>query len=392
MHALKLLLEVIFWSGCGLIAYTYIGYPLLLFMASSIHALRQELRRMLGSEPSPATSKTALPGVSVVVAAHNEEQELPGLIECLRRTEYPRERWELVVVSDGSDDGSDAYLEGLRESWIQVVRQPHQGKATALNTGVARARHGILLLMDASTRPQPDTLRRLALPFEDTAVGVVCGALRFRHTADSSATEGAYWSYECLLRLMEGRLGATLTASGALYAVRRCCFPPLDAAAWIEDFLIPMQARRRGYRVLYEPEALAWETPAPSVQGEFRRRTRLAVGSFRALGTLVGTRLDATTRWAFISHKLLRWSVPFLLLATLLANLVLCAWEPYRALLIAQLAGYGLAGAAGLGLGPLRRSRLARALYFFLAMNAAFLWGFVLFMRDSGATAWEQVR
>ncbi|MGH9415026.1 MAG: hypothetical protein ACRD01_00200, partial [Terriglobales bacterium] len=156
--------------------------------------------------------------------------------------------------------------------------------------------------------------------------------------------------------------------------------------------LVPLHARQAGYRVVYEPEAWAWEFPAPSVGGEFRRRVRLAIGSFRALSTLLRARVDAATRWALISHKLLRWSVPFLMLAALAANLALWPLPAYRWLLLAQLLGYGAAGAAGSGLEPLRRSRLAQGLYFFLAMNAAFLWGFVLFLRDRGDTAWQQVR
>ncbi|MGH9416824.1 MAG: glycosyltransferase family 2 protein [Terriglobales bacterium] len=396
-HGWTLSLLIVFWTACGLVAYTYVGYPLLLFVASSAAELRRVWRRLLGNgaeaaAEAPANAE-ALPGVSIVVAAHNEERELPELIACLARLEYPRERLELIVVSDGSTDGTDAYLASLQQPWIRVHRQSRQqGKAAALNAGVELARHPVLLLSDASTRPQPESLRKLAAHFTDPGVGVVCGGLRFAHNGETRQTEGVYWSYECLLRIMEGRLGATLTASGAFYAVRKACFPQLSSTSWIEDFLVPLHARQAGYRVVYEPEAWAWEFPAPSVGGEFRRRVRLAIGSFRALSTLLRARVDAATRWALISHKLLRWSVPFLMLAAFGANLALLPLPAYRWLLLAQLLGYGAACAAGSGLKPLRRSRLAQGLYFFLAMNAAFLWGCVLFLRDRGDTAWHQVR
>ena len=390
----SLALQTIFWTSFGLVVYTYAGYPLLLFVASSAAELGGAWRRLLGNAPADgASAGPALPAVSIVVAAHNEEGEISGLIESLRRLDYPRERLELVIVSDGSSDGTDACLERLREPWMQVHRLPtQQGKASALNAGVAWARYPVLLLLDASTRPQPDTARLLLRHFADPRVGVVCGALRFTHHAGSQHTEGAYWAYECLLRLMEGRLRATLTASGALYAVRRECFPQLSSTAWIEDFLVPMHARRAGFGVVYDPEAWAWEVPAPSLRGEFQRRVRLAVGSFRALGELLETRLDGCTRWALVSHKLLRWCVPFFLVLGLAANLALWQLPFYRGVLVAQAVLYGLAWLGGSGLALAHRFRLAQGLYFFLAMNAAFLWGFVVFLRDRGQTAWQQVR
>ncbi|HEY8056273.1 MAG TPA: glycosyltransferase [Terriglobales bacterium] len=391
---LSLALQIVFWTSFALVVYTYAGYPLLLFVASSAVELGGAWRRLLGNAPAERTSvESALPGVSILVAAHNEEGELPGLIESLRRLDYPRDRLELVIASDGSTDGTDACLERLREPWIQVHRLPsQQGKASALNAAVALARFPLLLLLDASTRPQPDTARMLLRHFADPRVGVVCGALRFAHHAESQRTEGTYWAYECLLRLMEGRLRATLTASGALYAVRRECFPRLSSTTWIEDFIVPMHARRAGFGVVYDPDAWAWEVPAPSLRGEFQRRVRLAVGSFRALGALLGTRLDGCTRWAFVSHKLLRWCVPFFLVLGLVTNLALWPLPFYRGVLMAQAATYGLAWLGGSGLPLAHRFRLAQGLYFFLAMNAAFLWGFVVFLRDRGQTAWQQVR
>lgn len=386
-------LAAMFWTCCGLILYTYAGYPLLLFLCSSMLEVRQAWARLLMPIPPVSAAAPDLPGISLVVAAHNEESELPGLIESLQKVEYPRGQLELIIVSDGSTDGTNRFLQNLRIPELRVVLlERQQGKANALNEGVARATHGLLLLTDASTRLQPDTITRLARHFDDPGVGVVCGALRFLHHRGSQDTEGAYWSYECLLRLLEGRLGATLTASGALYALRKTCFPALQPTAWIEDFLIPMHARQAGYRVLYDPDAWATEVPAPNVAGEFRRRARLAVGSFRSLRALLRTRLDGFTRWAFISHKLLRWCVPFLLVAALLCNLALWPRDGYRTLLAVQFGMYGLALASWAGVPGAHRSRLARGLYFFLAMNAAFLWGFFLFLFDRGQTAWQQVR
>lgn len=387
MSTAQVTLQIIFWTACALVLYTYAGYPLLLFLVSSAVEVGRSWRLLLREVPTRHADAAPPPGVSILIAAHNEEAEMAGLCASVRALDYPRDRLELILVSDGSTDGTDAGFELQREPWMHLLRQPvRAGKASALNVGAACARHEILVLLDASTRPQPETLRRLTRHFARPEVGVVCGALRFRHHAASRHAEGAYWSYECLLRLMEGRLGATLTASGALYAVRRSCFPRLRPDAWIEDFLIPMQARRTGLAVVYDPEAWAWEVPAPSLGGEFRRRVRLAVGSFRGLGELLRTPVDGVTRWALLSHKLLRWSVPFFLLLALATSLALWSLPLYRAFALAQLAMYLLAWAGS------RRHKVARAIYFFLAMNAAFFWGFVLFLFDRKETAWQQVR
>ncbi len=379
-----------FWGSLTALLYTYLFYPLLLSVGYTAAELRAAWRRMqrgpLGPHPAPARYE---PAVSVVVAAHNEIDTLPGLVESLRRCDYPEGRVELVVVSDGSGDGTAEWLQARPEPWIRSILLPRQkGKANALNCGVAVARHELLVFTDASTRLLPHTLNMLARHFQHPRVGVVCGLLRFMHNRQSAGTEGVYWGYECLLRLMEDRLGATLTASGALYALRRRCFPALKPTTLIEDFVIPMHARRLGYQVRYDPEAVALEFPAATLGGEFARRTRLAMGSFRVFGELLRTPLDGVTRWALLSHKFMRWLAPIFLLGMLLTSLALWHQAIYRTLALGQIGLYLWAVAGGRGWAP--GARLARMLYYFLAMNLALFWGMLRALRRREETSWQR--
>jgi cellulose synthase/poly-beta-1,6-N-acetylglucosamine synthase-like glycosyltransferase len=297
----------------------------------------------------------------------------------------------VIFVSDGSTDATNDILERARDHVRLVILPARAGKASALNRGVAEARHEILMFSDAATLLAPDALVKLARHFTDPGVGVVGGALQFQTTAEARQTEGVYWGYESMLRLMEGRLGITLTASGAIYAIRRSCFPALPADTLIEDLVVPMYARALGYRILYDPEAIALDFAAPTVAGEFTRRVRIATGSFKILGQLIRTPMDPLTALAFFSHKVLRWVLPFLLIGLLAASVALWPRPFYRAVLIAQLLFYGWAAVGFLGRQRMQRVRYALLAYYLLAIHVAFLVGFIQFARGRGEVTWRRV-
>jgi len=382
-------LELVFWAGAGWCVYTYLLYPVLLWHAGVWAQVRrdwqggggEERRRGRRHEDEP-------PAVSVVIPVHNEAEFLAEKIANLRALDYPAERLEVIFVCDGCSDDSADRLRQAGAGW-QVLEVRQQGKCSALNQGVERARHALLVLCDAPTLLARDAIRRLVSHFEDPAVGVVCGAVRFRASQASARTEGVYWRYECLLRVLEARLGATLTASGALYALRREGFEPLAADALIDDFMIPMTARELGYRVVYDASARATDYAAAGVEGEFKRRVRLAVGSFRALGQLWRMPLDPMTRWALVSHKICRWLLPWALLAVLVSSALLAGKGWYGAALIAQLLFYGWAGVGfALRQGP-RAPRTAALAYYLTAMNAAFLVGLARVATGQGQPKWR---
>jgi cellulose synthase/poly-beta-1,6-N-acetylglucosamine synthase-like glycosyltransferase len=384
----------VFWLCAFLIGYTYFIYPMFLFAAYAFSQIRRDWQylKRRGDRRCPRPAAQELPFVTMIVPAYNEEKHLPEKRVNIQQLDYPREKLEVIFVSDGSTDGTNQILESLNAPNVRNIflRERH-GKPLALNQAVMASRHDILVFSDAATLFAPDALQKLTRHFGQPGVGAVCGALKFRGTTESEQTEGVYWGYESVLRLMESRMGATLTASGAIYALRRECYRPLPADSVIEDFVIPMNARKLGYRVLYDPEAIGTEFAADSIKGEFRRRVRLAIGSFRNLREFLRVPLPRFTRIAFFSHKVLRWMVPFLLIAVLLSNAFLLGELPYRITAVSQLLFY-LWAALGLVLHQqMQKLRFGLVGYFLLAMNLAFLVGFIRFLSGKTEATWERV-
>ncbi len=386
--------EYIFLASLLLVGYTYFFYPVILFIAYVLSQVRRDLQYLTrrSNRRTAALAEEELPTVTMIVPAHNEQVCLPDKILNLRELDYPTEKLEVVFVSDGSNDHTNEILSSVEQPKVRAVLLPKRmGKANALNVAVSQARHEILIFSDASTLFAPEAVKNLARHFSDSRIGVVCGALEFQRTLESRQTEGVYWKYESMLRLMESRLGATLTASGALFALRRSAYCPLSSDTVIEDFVIPMNARSLGFKVLYDPEATAIEFAASSVAGEFTRRVRLAVGSFKALKGLLSVSLEGFTGVAFISHKLLRWVLPFLLLALLASNAFLLNRSLYQISFFGQLLFYLWAGVGFVFRSHMDRLRYARVGYFVLAMNLAFLVGFFRFLTGREGGIWQRV-
>lgn len=372
--------ECVFWSTLALIAYTYAVYPLLLLASYACVQTCRDLRYLARRQDRRVARRleAGLPPVSLVIPAFNEEEHLLEKLRNLDAIDYAKEKLEVVFVSDASTDKTNEILSQRLPSFARVVcLEQHVGKATALNLGVREASHDLLILSDASTLLEPDAVQLLVRHFRDKRVGVVCGSLHFRSSATSQETEGIYWKYESMLRLMEARLGATLTASGALYAIRRECYPILPPATIIDDFVIPMHARTLGFQVEYDPEVWATDFAAESVAGEFRRRVRIATGSFRALPLLLRSRMRGFTLLAFLSHKLLRWLLPFLQLILLFSTAFIANHTIFAVAVLSQglLICWSALGAVLQGASPIWRP--LRFAFYLSAINVAFLVGFM---------------
>jgi cellulose synthase/poly-beta-1,6-N-acetylglucosamine synthase-like glycosyltransferase len=390
----RLLIECVFWLSVAGVIYTYFLYPVLLFLCYALAQLRSDLRYLVarGDRRAGSLEPEELPGVSFLIPAYNEQQHLANKLANLGQIDYPRHKLQVVFVSDGSTDRTNEILQGVTDPNIEMVVLPKRsGKPIALNHAAARARHEILVFSDVSTLFAPDVVRNLVRHFSDSRVGAVCGAVQLVGNAESQQTEGVYWKYESMLHLMEARLGATVTASGAIYALRRSCYQPLEPGDVIDDFLVPMHARRLGYQVLHDPEAIATEFSADSVQGEFTRRVRLAVGSFRALPRIAGLPLWNFAGIALVSHKLLRWILPFLLIGLLVSNCLLWRGSFYRVALVFQLAFYLWAGLGFLLRKRMQKMRYALVGYFLVAIHLAFLVGFWRYLWGQGDSTWQRV-
>ena len=395
MNAFNLATQIVFWFSLALVGYTYFAYPVVLFFCYCLAQLRSDWQYLFDRQNRrvPVLEESEVPSVSLLIPAFNEEATLLQKIRNLREMDYPPEKVQIVFVSDGSTDRTNEILKAVTDPNIEAIFLPHRsGKAVALNQAVLRARHEILAFSDASTLFASDTLRKLSRHFSDGRVGAVCGALRFQASAESQQTEGVYWKYESMIRLMETRLGATLTASGAAYAMRRNAYIPLAPGTVLDDFVTPMNARKAGYRVLYDPEAIATDYAPESIKGEFTRRVRLATGSFASLMFLLLVPMGAFGRFAFISHKLLRWILPLILCSLLVSNIALLRYPGYVLFGVLQLFFYAWAGFGFLFRERIQNVRFALLAYFLLVMNVAFLVGMFRCLTKREEGAWQRVQ
>ena len=394
MSFFNLGMQLLFEFSLSLILYTYFIYPLILFVSYSLSQLRSDWSYLFDRPNRRVATprEDQIPGVSFLIPAYNEEAHLLQKLDNIREMDYPKQKLQIIFISDGSTDATNEILRTLTGSNIEsIVLSRRSGKATALNEGVQRARHKILVFSDASTLFARDALRKLSRHFSDGRIGAACGALRFRYSPESQLTEGVYWKYESMIRLMEARLGATMTASGAIYALRRDAYHPLDPNTLLDDFVIPMNARKAGYRVLYDPEAIATDYAPESIKGEFIRRVRLATGSFRSLMFLFSVPLGGFGRFAFISHKLLRWILPVFLCTLLISNLMLIGQPFYAVFGLLQLFFYLWAVVGFLFRERIHGVRFALLAYFLLAMNVAFLLGLFRSLVNHEEATWQRV-
>jgi poly-beta-1,6-N-acetyl-D-glucosamine synthase len=360
----------IFWASLALIVYTYAGYPLWLYLRS---------RR----RPRPIHTADSCPTVSIVVAVYNEEQALPRKLRNLLELTYPSDRCEIVVVSDGSSDGTDQILREHTGERLRAFMLPqHQGKASALNRGIQEARGDILVFTDARQMIEVDALQHLVANFADPQVGCVSGELMLGDPAPGSQSAGAglYWRIEKRIRNWEALSGSVVGATGALYAVRRSLVVPLPPGTVLDDVYIPMQAARQGTRIAFEPQARAWDALPATLRQEFRRKVRTLTGNYQLLQLAPWLLSPANPLlFRFVSHKLFRLLIPFALAGVFVSSLLLPTGL-YQAAALLQIMFYslGLLALARPGLSPV--SRLANMPLTFLMLNTAAVVAFFNFV------------
>lgn len=373
--ALGALLGALFALG-----YTFVGYPLLI---AALARLR----------PRPLKQRDWQPRVSVCIAMHNGLHELDRKLDGLLGHDYPAELLDIVVVSDGSDDGSAELLQRRAGGRITAIIEPQRrGKSAALGRAIDAAQGEVLVFTDMRQRLAPGAIRALCAALATGDLKVVSGLLQFEPAAGGEAASvGAYWRFESWLRRAEARSGSVVGVSGALYALRRADMPPLPAALVLDDVWVPMQVAARGGRVGIEPSAIAWDIPAPSLAVESARKRRTLAGNWQLIARWPQLLLPGAHPlwWRFVSHKLLRLLMPFALLTALLANAALWSAGPlWQALLLLQLAGYAL-GLAALRLPTLRALAPLKLVAAFLELNLYALLGLWDFLRGRQAHLWR---
>lgn len=366
---------IVFWLSAVLIVYTHAGYPLVLWLLTGLRSDRRahdpKVTASAGDKLEAAGS-SPVPTVSLLIPAYDEEEVIAAKVADALALDYPRERLQIVVASDGS---ADATAERAGAAGADLVLDlPAAGKVAALNAAAERATGELLAFSDANSAWAPDALRRLVAPFADAAVGYVCGQVRFVDEGGGNL-EGAYWRYEMAVREMESALGGVTAGNGAIYAVRRADYLPL-AASGSHDLSFPFLLAKRGQRALYEPAARAQEKMVPTLEGEFARKRRMMVGLWDIVvgeGMLSPRGYSPLFAFELASHRLLRYLSPLLHLLVLAANVALLGqgWV-YAVTFAVQLA---LLAAAFLERWlPLAPLRVARYYVMTTASIAAGLW------------------
>ena len=378
-------LAIVWWCCFSAVAFAYLGYPLLILVLSRVFGRGREV---------PSVDESRLPVVSLLIAAHNEEMDIEERILNALSLDYPLDRLEIVIASDGSTDETNEIVRRYADRGVQLFAyEKNRGKATVLNESVPRLRGDIVLLSDANTNMAPDVARRLAAWFADPEIGVVCGRLVLTDPRTGRNVDGLYWKYETFLKKCESRLGALLGSNGAIYAIRKDLFPTVQPGTLIDDFVIPLEAKRKsGCRIVYDKRAIATEETAPTILAEFRRRVRIGAGGFQSIGMLWPL-LSPANGWValtFFCHKILRWLCPFLLIGMLAANLFLLDHPLYAWLFAAQVAFYSWAFVGNWLPAQPRFLRYFRLPTMFASMNLALLFGFVRWIRGGHTGVWTR--
>jgi cellulose synthase/poly-beta-1,6-N-acetylglucosamine synthase-like glycosyltransferase len=391
-------MKLIFWISAGWVFYTYVGYPALLLILASMWQVTTDLRFLLGRRNRRRRRDAAAPAqVTVCFSAYNEGSVIAAKMRNCGELEYPAANLEILVGCDGCSDRTAALARAARLPNARILEfRERSGKPAVINRLAEQANGDILVFTDANTMIHPDALRQLLRHFSDPEVGCVCGELRLRPVQGGAPTEGIYWRYEVFLKFLESRLNMVLGANGALFAVRRELFEPVPQLGVIDDFLIAMRVRAKGFRIVYDPEAVGEEELAPDVRHEFKRRVRIGAGNFYALRYTSGLLNPAAgmVALAYWSHKVFRWIAPIHMAAALITATLL-AGDPFYA--TCALAGAAIGVWAWLGYRlELRKERGAffrRALftfpYYFLSMHIALLFGLVKSMRGTQTVIWN---
>jgi cellulose synthase/poly-beta-1,6-N-acetylglucosamine synthase-like glycosyltransferase len=375
--------KIVFWFCLAICVYIYFGYPALLWVMSRLR-------------PRPVREADVTPSVSFIIPAYNEERNIAAKIENTLSLDYPGERIEVLVMSNGSVDQTDEIVRGFTDPRVKLVVMPRPGKMEALNEGAKRATGELLVFTDADFLLDAHTLREIARKFADPEVGGVCGARNTTVKREGDATgegEGMYAKWDKWQKVRESQIGSVFAADGLVYALRKSLYMPIHDHAQADDIAISTRVVLQGYRLLFEPRATAYENAVVVAHEEFRRKTRITNHSVHALLKLGPAALLTSGFYSveLLSHKLIRHFIPYFLIPLFVASAMLArsGWF-YTLAFLGQLAIYTLAILGALLRDrPIGRSRLFTVPYYFCFVNAAAFVGILGLLRGRKTSAWS---
>jgi poly-beta-1,6-N-acetyl-D-glucosamine synthase len=381
MHVLW---ELLFWLALVGITYTYVGYGLLMTLLARWRA-------------RPVQQREITPTVTMLIAAYNEEDCIAAKIENALTLDYPADKIDLLVVTDGSTDSTNAIVAGYAQRHVRLLYQPQRrGKSAALIRAFPQAQGDVVVFSDANSLFAPGALRALVRNLADPQVAAASGAKRMLDPRQATGQgEGLYWRYEAYLKACDSAVSSVMGVPGEIWAVRRALYIPPDEDTLLDDFVASLRLVATGWRVVFDPQAVAYEEASPSLRAEWERRTRNAAGGWQAFFQL--PEMLRQREWLltvqYLSHRIARWMVtPALFVLLFLANLALLTRPLYAPFLAAQLVFYALAG-VGWALACYGRKARWLALPFYVCLlNAAALVGGWRYLRRRQSVVWRKVR
>lgn len=365
--------KIIFWICIAVVFYTYIGYGMVLYAAVRVKRL------IKGNVDRPGLpADDMLPEVTMVICAYNEEDVVHIKMDNIHRLDYPKDKLHVMWVTDGSNDSTNTLLAGYPEVDVRY-RPERRGKTAAVNRAMEMAGTSIVVMTDANTMTNSNSIREIVRLFQDPEVGCVAGEKRVaaRNEGQGAAEgEGLYWKYESTLKRLDNELFSAMGAAGELCAVRKELYKPIPEDTLLDDFIISMNLVAQGYRIAYTSEAYALEYGSADIHEEAKRKRRIAAGGLQSIWRLRGLMnplKHPVAAFQFVSHRVLRWSItPVALLALIPLNVALVVAKGgcfYTVIWIMQILFYA-AAAAGYALDCKgRRNKLLYIPYYFLFMN-----------------------
>jgi cellulose synthase/poly-beta-1,6-N-acetylglucosamine synthase-like glycosyltransferase len=392
-----MILKILFWIFLFIIVYTYVGYGILLYLIVKI-------RRIFNIGKKIEIDPTYEPEVTLFIAAYNEKDYVEAKMKNTLELEYPKEKLNIIWVTDGSDDGTPDMLNGYPNTTVHHL-DARNGKIGAMNRGMEFVKTPIVIFSDANTNLGKESIRRIVNLFSNPKVGCVSGEKRIvtkESDVASGAGEGLYWKYESALKKWDAELYSVVGAAGELFAIRTPLYRHVEKDTLLDDFIISLRVAQDGYTIQYDPEAYAIETASANVKEELKRKVRISAGGIQAivrLRSLLNVFKYGTLSFQYISHRVLRWTLTPLCLVLLIPVSFILSYNEgvfnvglYSVLFWLQVLFYC---AALLGWFLENRSTRVKALfvpYYFFIMNLSVILGFFRYIKKSQSVNWERAK
>src|SRR5919106_1285713 len=374
------MIHLVFWCSILMLGYTYIGYPLIIWLLARIW-------------PSHIKKSTFVPPVTIVIVVYNEARLICNKLDNCLALAYPREKLKIMVVSDGSTDSTQTLVEGHAEKGVHLLAfSQRRGKSACINAAVAACSTDYIVFTDVRQQLAEDAIEKLMSAIGDQKVGAVSGELMFddhQHTAFSRGID-AYWRYEKFIRHHEGVFNSVVGVTGALYGLKKSCFQPIPEGTILDDVLIPMNMVLSGKRVIFEPAAKAYDVPSRDSKRERARKLRTLAGNYQllAIKPVLLNPFCNPIWFQLVSHKLLRLVAPVFMTSLLLANSILAGNSTSYAILLAGQIGFYISALLGGTFPRLQEVRGIRLVLTFCMLNWFAVLGFLEFIKNRKTHLW----